>query len=163
MVSAAHFSFMGICRNTTFEVLYCNLLSGISRWYHYHKSEVNSMKAEKKEINIQIGKRLQTARENSGYTQEVFAETLDVGVEHYRKIESGVYGLQPEKMLILYEKYRIEPTYLVTGDTNHKVDIELFLPQRYGLPRPHCPAHLDRAGSRPPPAQGADPHRCRRR
>ena len=36
--------------------------------------------------------------------QEVFAETLDVGVEHYRKIESGVYGLQPEKMLILYEK-----------------------------------------------------------
>ena len=74
------------------------------------------MKAEKKEINIQIGKRLQTARENSGYTQEVFAETLDVGVEHYRKIESGVYGLQPEKMLILYEKYRI-----------HKVDIELFL------------------------------------
>ena len=55
------------------------------------------MKAEKKEINIQIGKRLQTARENSGYTQEVFAETLDVGVEHYRKIESGVYGLQPEK------------------------------------------------------------------
>lgn len=85
MVSAAHFSFMGICRNTTFEVLYCNLFSGISRWYHYHKSEVNSMKAEKKEINIQIGKRLQTARENSGYTQEVFAETLDVGVEHYRK------------------------------------------------------------------------------
>lgn len=79
MVSAAHFSFMGICRNTTFEVLYCNLFSGISRWYHYHKSEVNSMKAEKKEINIQIGKRLQTARENSGYTQEVFAETLDVG------------------------------------------------------------------------------------
>lgn len=71
MVSAAHFSFMGTCRNTTFEVLYCNLFSGISRWYHYHKSEVNSMKAEKKEINIQIGKRLQTARENSGYTQEV--------------------------------------------------------------------------------------------
>ena len=77
MVSAAHFSFMGICRNTTFEVLYYNLFSGISRWYHYHKSEVNSMKTEKKEINIQIGKRLQTARENSGYTQEVFAETLD--------------------------------------------------------------------------------------
>ena len=26
-MSAAHFSFMGICRNTTFEVLYCNLFS----------------------------------------------------------------------------------------------------------------------------------------
>ena len=48
MVSAAHFSFMGTSRNTTFEMMYCNLFSGISRWYHYHKSEVNSMKAEKK-------------------------------------------------------------------------------------------------------------------
>ena len=28
------------------------------------------MRAEKKEINVQIGKRLQTARENNGYTQE---------------------------------------------------------------------------------------------
>lgn len=51
------------------------------------------MRAEKKEINIQIGKRLQNARENGGYTQETFAETLDVRVEHYRKLESGAYGL----------------------------------------------------------------------
>lgn len=36
------------------------------------------MRTEKKELNIQIGKRLQTARENSGYTQETFAEALDV-------------------------------------------------------------------------------------
>ena len=54
------------------------------------------MRAERKDINVQIGMRLQSARENNGYTQEVFAETLDVGVEHYRKLESGVYGLQPE-------------------------------------------------------------------
>ena len=63
------------------------------------------MKTEKKDINIQIGKRLRTARQNSGYTQEAFAEALDVGVEHYRKLESGIYGLQPEKLLLLYEKY----------------------------------------------------------
>ena len=46
------------------------------------------MRTERKELNIQIGKRLQTARENNGYTQEAFAEALDVGVEHYRKIMS---------------------------------------------------------------------------
>ena len=85
------------------------------------------MKTEKKNINIQIGKRLRTARQNSGYTQEAFAEALDVGVEHYRKLESGIYGLQPEKMLLLYEKYKIDPTYLITGDKNHAFDIELFL------------------------------------
>lgn len=85
------------------------------------------MRAGKKEINIQIGKQLQTARENSGYTQEAFAETLDVGVEHYRKIESGSYGLQPEKMLILYEKYKIDLTYLITGEKNNTFDVEVFL------------------------------------
>lgn len=85
------------------------------------------MKTEKKDINIQIGRRLRTARENIGYTQEQFAEALDVGVEHYRKIESGIYGLQPSKMLILYENYKIESTYLITGDKNQTFDIELYL------------------------------------
>lgn len=85
------------------------------------------MRAERKELNIQIGKRLQTARENNGYTQEAFAEALDVGVEHYRKIELGMYGLQRENMLIVYEKYKIDPTYLLTGEKNHTFDVELFL------------------------------------
>lgn len=85
------------------------------------------MRAEKKELNIQIGKRLQNARENNGYTQEAFAEALDVGVEHYRKIELGMYGLQRENMLILYERYKIDPTYLLTGEKNHTFDLELFL------------------------------------
>lgn len=85
------------------------------------------MRSEKKEINIQIGKRLQNARENSGYTQETFAEALEVSVEHYRKLESGAYGLQPEKMLVLYEKYKIDPTYLITGEKNHAFDLEVFL------------------------------------
>ena len=85
------------------------------------------MRTEKKELNIQIGKRLQTARENNGYTQETFAEAPDVGVEHYRKIELGMYGLQRENMLILYEKYKIDPTYLLNGEKNHTFDVEIFL------------------------------------
>lgn len=93
----------------------------------YSESEVQTMRTEKKELNIQIGKRLQTARENNGYTQEAFAEALDVGVEHYRKIELGIYGLQRENMLILYEKYKIDPTYLLTGEKNHTFDVEMFL------------------------------------
>ena len=93
----------------------------------YSESEVQTMRAERKELNIQIGKRLQTVRENNGYTQEAFAEALDVGVEHYRKIELGMYGLQRENMLILYEKYKIDPTYLLTGEKNHTFDVEMFL------------------------------------
>lgn len=70
---------------------------------------------------------MQDARKNSGYTQETFAEALEVSVEHYRKLESGAYGLQPEKMLVLYEKYKIDPTYLITGEKNHAFDLEVFL------------------------------------
>jgi len=52
------------------------------------------MRVEKKEINVQIGNRLQTARKNIGYTQEAFAETLGISVKHCRKLESGIYALQ---------------------------------------------------------------------
>ena len=76
---------------------------------------------------IYIESEVQTVRENSGYTQEAFAEALDIGVEHYRKIELGMYGLQRENMLILYKKYKIDPTYLLTGEKNHTFDVEMFL------------------------------------
>ncbi len=42
------------------------------RWYHYHKSEVNSMKAREEGNQYTDWKKVKTARENSGYTQEVF-------------------------------------------------------------------------------------------
>lgn len=85
------------------------------------------MQKEYKEFNIQVGKRLQSARENMGYTQETFAEVLDVDAAHYRKLEKGKYGLSPEKMLILYHHYKIDPTYLITGEKNRTFDVELFL------------------------------------
>ena len=69
----------------------------------YIESEVQTMRTEKKELNIQIGKRLQTVRENSGYTQEAFAEALDIGVEHYRKIEFGMYGLQRNAIPVAHD------------------------------------------------------------
>ena len=85
------------------------------------------MGTERKPLNIQIGKRLQISRENMGYMQEVFAEVLEVGTEHHRKIENGLYGLQREQMLVLYQKYKIDPTYLITGDNHNTFDEELFL------------------------------------
>lgn len=85
------------------------------------------MPREQKDLNIRIGKRLQEVRENNGYTQERFAEILDVGVEHYRKLESGRHGLHPKKMLILYQEFKIDPTYLITGERNLQFNVEVFL------------------------------------
>lgn len=48
---------------------------------------------KKKEINIEVGHRIQMVRENCGYTQEQFAELLDVGVQHVSNIERGATGV----------------------------------------------------------------------
>lgn len=104
------------------------------------------MTEEQKLINVQIRKRLQTVRENMGYTQEAFAEVLSVDAGHYQKLERGLYGLSTDKLLTLYERYRIDPTYLITGEKNQTFDVELFL------------ANCDRAGrfkSEPPEEPGA--------
>ena len=85
------------------------------------------MRGERKDINVQIGKRLQHIRENNGYTQEKFAECMEVSPEHYRKLESGDYSIQTDKMLNLYREFRIDPTYLITGERNLTFDIEVFL------------------------------------
>ena len=79
------------------------------------------MTEEQKLINVQIGKRLQTVRENMGYTQEAFAEVLSVDAGHYQKLERGLYGLSTDKLLTLYERY------LITGEKNQTFDVELFL------------------------------------
>lgn len=77
----------------------------------------------KKDINVQIGKRLQEVREYRGYSQDEFAEAINIGVEHYRKLENGMYGIQAEKFLALYNKYGIDPTYLITGKSENSRDI----------------------------------------
>ncbi len=77
----------------------------------------------RKDINVQIGKRLQEVREYGGYSQDEFAEAINTGVEHYRKLENGMYGIQAEKFLVLYGKYGIDPTYLITGKIGGSCDI----------------------------------------
>lgn len=48
---------------------------------------------EKKEINIQIGERIKAAREKAGYTQERFAEQIDVSPQYISDLERGVVGI----------------------------------------------------------------------
>lgn len=84
----------------------------------------NDMATVKKELNIQMGNRLRNIRENNGYSQEKFAETLGVVSEHYRKMENGTYGIIPEKMILLHQEYKVDLNYLVAGDTMPDFDFE---------------------------------------
>jgi transcriptional regulator with XRE-family HTH domain len=73
------------------------------------------MDSKRQAVNMQLGKRLADARKNLGRTQAEFADLLGVTEEHYRKYESGANGLSVDKILLLYQQYGIDPTYLITG------------------------------------------------
>ena len=48
---------------------------------------------KKKPINVEIGTRIQQAREAAGLTQERFAELIGLGVKHVSAIECGSVGV----------------------------------------------------------------------
>lgn len=83
------------------------------------------MEMERKDINLQIGKRLREARINLNRKKPEFAETLDLTEEHYRKLEAGKTRISADKLFILHEKYGIDPTYLITGICSTKADFNL--------------------------------------
>lgn len=85
------------------------------------------MEQEQKETNILVGKRLKAARTNLGYRQADFAVTLKVTEEHYRKYELGATGLSADKILLLYRRYGIDPTYLLTGEKVKDFDVDYFV------------------------------------
>lgn len=92
-----------------------------------YRMEEKPMLQEGKENNIQVGKRLKEARVNLGYRQVDFAETLKVTEEHYRKYELGSTGLSANKLITLYQVYKIDPTYLLIGKELKEFDIDYFM------------------------------------
>ena len=48
---------------------------------------------EKKEINIQVGEQVRTAREQAKLTQEALAEQIDVSPQFVSDLERGVVGI----------------------------------------------------------------------
>lgn len=70
---------------------------------------------QKKEINIEIGLRVQAVREKRGLTQEQFAELLGVGVQHVSKIERGVTGMSLTSLKSTCEILQVSADYLLRG------------------------------------------------
>lgn len=85
------------------------------------------MERGKKELNVEIGRRLREVRDSLGYTQSKFAEILGVGEEHYRKIELGSSGLTVDKVWLLHDQLNIDATYLIAGEKKETADIDYIL------------------------------------
>lgn len=88
---------------------------------------------QKKEINIEIGSRVQEIREKRGLTQECFAELLDVGVQHVSKMERGVTGMSLTTLKNICQILNISADYLLMGIGSTKED-NWFSQQLHVLP-----------------------------
>ncbi len=63
---------------------------------------------DKKYVLKQIGKNIQKARMQKGYTQETFSELMGVSWSYVAKIESGILNLSVGKILELSDFLNVD-------------------------------------------------------
>lgn len=60
--------------------------------------------------------RIKTVRKDLGYTQEQFAEILELSVSGYKKLESGEVHLTLDKIYLLKQKLGLSADYILYGE-----------------------------------------------
>ena len=76
-------------------IIYCNVNAVFMSITPFHKITVigGVIMKDKKAINVEIGARIKQAREQSGLTQERFAELIGQGPKNVSAVERGVVGI----------------------------------------------------------------------
>lgn len=69
----------------------------------------------KKSLNIEIGSRIKSARENMGWTQEELAEKIDLSTQFISTIERGVAGASLVTIVSLCEVLNVSSEWLLCG------------------------------------------------
>lgn len=75
---------------------------------------------DKKEITAEqkaLAERLRSIRIQLDYTQEKFAEILDIACPTYKKIEKGESGITVNQLRLLHHKLDVSIDYLLFGDS----------------------------------------------
>lgn len=79
------------------------------------------------QVMMEIGERLRAQRKKMGLTQEETAELLEMSTTFYGEIERGNRRLSIEKIILVYRKMGLEPTYLLTGEVlSNRTLVEIF-------------------------------------
>jgi transcriptional regulator with XRE-family HTH domain len=68
-----------------------------------------------------IGHRMKHYRKLHKYTQEQFAEKLDISIKHYSEAERGKTGLSLDNLIKVCDIFGISLDYLVRGRTSETV------------------------------------------
>lgn len=66
-------------------------------------------------LNTEIGERLRQRRKKMGLTQEKAAELLGMSATYYGEIERGNRAISIPRVVTVYERMGLTPTFLLTG------------------------------------------------
>ncbi len=81
---------------------------------------------EKKQINIEIGGQIKTARECAKLTQEQFAEKIDVSPQYVSDLERGVVGISLAKLKRSCTVLGVSSDQILFGDTNKDRSVTIY-------------------------------------
>lgn len=68
------------------------------------------------QVYAEIGERLRERRRQMGMTQEEIASLLGISGTYYGEIERGNRQLSVPRILNIYDKMGLDPTFLLTGE-----------------------------------------------
>lgn len=88
---------------------------------------------KRKELNIQIGERIQIARGLAGLTQERFSELVGVSTQYISDLERGVTGTSIPTLIKICKTLSVSSDYILMGEKSDK-DISGILRRLEYLP-----------------------------
>lgn len=72
-------------------------------------------KRENVSLKQEVAVRLREIRKSTGFTQERFAEILDLSVSAYKKLESGENQISIESLRKIEEQFKVSSDYMIFG------------------------------------------------
>lgn len=76
---------------------------------------------DKKPLNVEIGKRIRLAREQSGLTREKLAERIDVTPRFVADFERGSVGISVPNLKKICEVLHVSSDFILWGKLNDKL------------------------------------------
>ena len=88
---------------------------------------------EKKELNVELGFRMQEARRKAGYTQDQFAELIELSTKNISAIECGHAGVSITKLKKICTVLGVSSDSLLFGE-QEKNDVQALAERLSRLP-----------------------------
>ena len=100
---------------------------------------------EKREIDIHVGTQIKKAREAAGYTQDKFAEIIQMGTKNLSAVERGLVGVSVSTIKRICQALSISSDMLIMNETDNSdaKKLSLLIERLKHLPQQQFELALD--------------------